>query len=545
MKKIYQKNRKFVSLRIYLFILIGICPLSLNSANDVAQQQIVVKGIVKDTKGEALIGVSISVLGSTTGTVTDIDGQFSIAVPSEKTELRFSYLGFQSQTIRIGAQKNITLTLSEDINQIEEVVVVGYGKQKKETLVGSVASISTKDLLQSPQANISNALIGRLPGLLSVQRTGEPGKDKSTLRIRGVGSFAKKESDWESDPQDPLIMVDGIEVSNYNDIDPSEIESLTILKDASATAVYGVRGANGVLLITTRRGVVGKPRMSLSTNLAATNFPFLKKNMNAYEYATSYNQAQAYDSFVSGNYNPKYTEEQLNLYKTHADPLFYPDIDWYDYMLKDYSYQTQTNFNISGGTEKVRYFVSLGYFTQEGMLNLNVYDPGYDYQMRYKRYNLRSNFDVNVTKNLLASFDISTQIGDLRNPNWSTSLLMEQLSNTLPFASPGVIDDKIILIPTMGGVEPPPIAYNKGWNHNYENNLNGSIRLNYKMDYLLQGLSLRGVVSYKNYNNDKKLYKQNGVTYTARKTDNDVLYLPNPDKPEPKRKKICIFAAWN
>ena len=264
-----------------------------------------IKGTVRDEAGEPLIGVSITVSNAMTGTITDANGNYSILITGGEAELKFSYVGYQSYTVKISHKNVINVTLKEDVTSLQDVVIVGYSSQKKETITGAISAVKTKDLLQSPQANISNSLTGRMPGLLSVQRSGEPGKDASTLRIRGIGSFATSNSE---DLQAPLVMVDGIETPSYNNIDPNEIESISILKDASATAVYGVRGANGVLLITTKRGDIGKPKVSLSSSVSMTSFPFLRENMNSYEYTSSFNKALAYDSYVTGGYNPKFSD---------------------------------------------------------------------------------------------------------------------------------------------------------------------------------------------------------------------------------------------
>ena len=470
-----------------------------------------IAGTISDQNGFPVTGATIKVKNSSNGIISDLDGNFTLVVPDDAV-IVVTYVGYLPQEISVEEKDYFDIRLVENEIAVQEVVVVGYGVQKKETVTGSLSSISTRDLVQSPQANISNSLAGRLPGLFAVQRSGEPGKDMSTIRIRGIGTFAT--SSDGTDPQDPLVLVDGIETSNYNEIDPSEIESFSILKDASATAVYGVRGANGVILITTRRGALGKPKISLSTNVAMTNFPFLRESMNSYEYATSFNKALAYDAYITGSYSPKFTDEEIEMYRTQADPVLYPSVNWYDYMLKDQSIQTRTNLNVRGGTENVKYFISLGYFTQQGLLNTAIYDPGYDYQVKYKRYNFRSNFDINVTKNLLASFDFSFQIGDLRNPNYSMGLLIDMLGSTPPVVSPGTIDNKIVVTPNpLGSTISPVDAFDKGWNRTYQNNLNGSVRLTYKMDYLLKGLSLRGVVSYKNFNSDKTTFSRNGVKY--------------------------------
>jgi TonB-linked SusC/RagA family outer membrane protein len=483
-----------------------------------------IKGTVKDTQGLPLPGVSVVVKGTTTGTITDVNGEFDLSVPVDAKVLVFSFVGMKTIEVLAGNKTMLNIVLEEEMVGIEDVVVVGYGIQKKETVTGAVSAIKTTDLLQSPQANISNALVGRLPGLFAVQRSGEPGKDQSTIRIRGIGTFAGT--------QDPLVMVDGIESTNYNNIDPNEIESISILKDASATAVYGVRGANGVLLITTKRGVTGSPKVSLSSSVARSSFPFLRENMNAYEFATSYNKALAYDSYVTGNYTPLFSEEDIELFQNHQDPIFHPDNDWYELMLKDFSIQTKHNLNIRGGTEKVKYFFSLGYLYQNGMYNTESYDGGFDAQLRYNRYNLRSNFDFDVTKRLTASIDISTQIDNNRAPNWETGLFMEMLSSISPVAAPNVIDGKLVTIGktvSYGGGS-PHVAFNKGWNKQYVNNLSGSVRLNYKLDYITEGLSSKFTLSYKNYNTQRQQYTQQGITYEALQvTDDELVFIPSKD----------------
>lgn len=509
------------------FPLFSVLCLSLLSLPVFAQTKITVSGVVTDSSGQPVPGVTVWAPALNVASLTEPDGSYSITLTSDRVEIHFDCMGYVSQTFIVTGSRGLNVSLADEAMVLENAVVVGYGTQRKETVTGSVTAVATKDLLQSPQANISNALAGRMPGLLAVQRSGEPGKDASTLRIRGVGTFAGG--------QDPLIMVDGIESSNYNNIDPNEIESVSILKDASATAVYGVRGANGVLLITTKRGQVGKPKVSLSTNVALSNFPFLRENMNSYEYAKSLNEAYAYDSYITGNYTQRYTDAQVEKYRTGEDPILYPSIDWYDYLLKKVSTQSQSNLNIRGGTEKVKYFFSLGYFTQDGMLKTDVIPHDYDNQIRYRRYNFRSNFDINITKNLETSIDLSTQMDDSRGPNWDTPLLMDMLSSVPPNRSPGVIDGHVVTLSEITNDTWNPIGvYNNGWHRDYGNTLNGSVRLNYKMDYLLPGLKLRGAVSYKNYNLNIRKYEVSNVTYDARQTADGIVYVPSGD-PTPVR----------
>jgi TonB-linked SusC/RagA family outer membrane protein len=259
--------------------------------------------------------------------------------------------------------------------------------------------------------------------------------------------------------------------------------------------------------------------------VAVTNFPFIRKNQGSYDYTRTANEALKYDSYVTGNYTPRFTDDEIEHFRLGNDPLNYPSTDWHDYLLRDFGYQTQTNFNVSGGTDRLKYFISLGYFTQEGMFNSSIYDPGYDYQAQYKRYNLRSNFDVDVTRNFKISFDISTQIGDTRNPQWSMGGLFESLSSSVPYAAPKVIENHIV---TNSWSSIPPITpFDKGWKRTYENNLNGSVRLNYNLNDLLKGLSVRGAVSYKNFNSDTKNYNIMGMNYTLVEIDGENVFLEN------------------
>ena len=237
-------------------------------------------GIVRDESGEPIIGASVLVKGTKVGTVTNAEGEFSLDVPASGM-LVISYMGFATREVPIKNNSNLKITLNEDEAQnLNEVVVVGYGTQKKASVTGAIASVTTKDLVQTPQANISNMLVGKMPGLIAMQRSGAPGEDNSTLLIRGVSTF--------SDNTAPLVMIDGVERPNYNGLDPNEIESVSILKDASATAIYGVRGANGVILITTRKGQKGKPHLSYSGNVAVQSPTALPHYLNSAQYCEMY-----------------------------------------------------------------------------------------------------------------------------------------------------------------------------------------------------------------------------------------------------------------
>lgn len=495
------------------------------SATKVAD--IVIKGKVVDTeKGEPVPGVSIVLKGAVRGTNTDAKGDYSITVPDANAILVFSFVGFEKQEVTVGNRTLLNVTLKADMNELNEVVVVGFGTQKKATVTGAISSVNTKELLQSPVANISNSLVGRMPGLFAVQGSGEPGADASTLRIRGVSTF--------SGAADPLILVNGVQVSNYNNIDPNEIENLTILKDASATAIYGIRGANGVLLITTKRGKVGKPQFSYTGNLAITSFTNLRKGMNSADYATNYNAGLKADAYISGGYTPKFTDDDIAKYKSGEDPIFHPNSDWYALALKPQALQTQHNISINGGTEKVRYFVSAGFFSQGGQFNNSDVIKDFDANRTYKRYNFRSNFDFDITKRLKASIDLSSQTENLTGSNWPTVRIIESIAKSNPITSPGIIDGKIVNLVGVAAVN-NPIAdmFSNGYNRQYKNFLQGSVRLDYMLDFITEGLTMHGLTNYQNNNTETIINLRPLLTYNAiRLADGTVNYIPqNPDQP--------------
>jgi len=485
-----------------------------------------VNGIVKDAAGNPLPGVTIkadNVAGL--GTVTGADGHFILNVPTSVQNLTFSFIGMVQQSVSIEKTTNLKVVMVDETIIMSEVVVVGYGKQKKATVTGAISTVVTKDLLKSSQANISNALVGRMSGLTAVQKSGEPGKDQATIRIRGIGTFA------DGNLQNPLVMVDGVESETYNNIDPNEIENVSILKDASATAVYGVRGANGVILITTKRGTTSKPKVSLSTNFATQGFTDLRKPMNAYDWARSFNEAITYDGYLTGNYTPKFSEEELIKYRDHTDPIFYPDTDWTKLIFKENTNQSQHNINISGGTKNVKYFVSLGYFSQQGMYNNTNLLSGYNTQVSYDRYNFRTNFDFQVTKDLSISLNVSDQLEDRKSPNNNSEYILANAFANPPTSGPGIYDGKLInSLPGKYNSAPNPLYLlnaGTGQLNTYANQLNASTRVDYKLDALIKGISVHSLISYQNYNTHVTRYVKDLVTYNAvRATDGSAVFIP-------------------
>ncbi|NDP20047.1 MAG: TonB-dependent receptor [Paludibacter sp.] len=483
-----------------------------------------INGSVSDVSGP-LPGVSILEKGTTNGTITNTNGKFTLSPKGTAPVLVVTYIGYETKEISVKNTSDLNIILNEDTKKLEEVVVVGYGTQKKVSVTGAVSIVGKAQLLQTPQANISNALVGRMPGLLSVQRSGQPGEDASTLRIRGVGTFGGG--------QDPLIMVDGIETDNYNNIDPNEIESVSILKDASATAVYGVRGANGVMIITTRRGAEGKPQVSYSYQHASSRFTDMRKSMNGYDYATSFNLAKRYDGYISGTNTPVFSDYEIERYRLHDDPIFYPDVDWYTYMFDKTSGQNQHNFNINGGTDKVKYFVSVGYFNQEGLINHTDLVPDYDANLKYDRYNIRSNFDFTITKRLTASVNLSSQIEERSGTNVDVRSVFEAVYAGNPVWTPLITDGKLLRLDKPNISSPLGVLFNAGTGlqKNYRNYLNSSVRFNYDMSFITKGLSTHATVSYNNYNSQNIVYRKEPVKYRAiRLADQTPAFIPLSDE---------------
>lgn len=477
-------------------------------------------GIVRDESGEPIIGASVLVKGTKVGTVTNAEGEFSLDVPASGM-LVISYMGFATREVPIKNNSNLKITLNEDEAQnLNEVVVVGYGTQKKASVTGAIASVTTKDLVQTPQANISNMLVGKMPGLIAMQRSGAPGEDNSTLLIRGVSTF--------SDNTAPLVMIDGVERPNYNGLDPNEIESVSILKDASATAIYGVRGANGVILITTRKGQKGKPHLSYSGNVAVQSPTALPHYLNSAQYCEMYNEALKNDAYTKGtSYVPRFTDEDIRLYRDGTDPIMHPNTDWVGTFLRKASLRTQHNFNISGGTDRVKYFISAGFFNQGGMYKYTKIDRDHDVNASDTRYNFRSNLDFNITQDFKAVVQLSTQINDIRTPGLGNSNLWKEISWATPLGTPGMVDGKLVRLEnTIDDENPWQALLNNGYKNTFANTINTTLRFEYDLSrLLLKGLSIHASTSYDSYYNSRRLSVKTMQTFVPKRDPNDPTHI--------------------
>ncbi|MFL5740244.1 MAG: SusC/RagA family TonB-linked outer membrane protein [Flavisolibacter sp.] len=370
-------------------------------------QQVTVRGRV--TSGDtALANVSVQEKGTNNGALTDANGFYSINSHPNAT-LVFSSLGYGLLEIKTGSRTSIDVQLQSTTQQLEQVVVVGYGTQRKATLTGSVASIKGTDVTKSPATNVSNSLAGRLPGLVTVTPSGEPGYDGTILRIRGINTLGNN---------DPLIVVDGVPGRSLDRVDPNSIESITVLKDASA-AIYGAQAANGVILVTTKRGKTGKPTLTASYNVGYGRPTVIPKMADAATYATMLNEINEYAGRA-----PKYTADDIKKYQNGSDPWRYPNTDWFKEVLRPWSAQGYGNLSLNGGNDNMRYFVSLSRRTQDGY----YYNSG----TKYNQYDFRSNLDGNINKNISIAFDVAGRMEDRNFPTRSAGSIFRMVMRGKP-----------------------------------------------------------------------------------------------------------------
>ncbi|CAL1520168.1 TonB-dependent receptor [Chitinophaga sp. MM2321] len=448
-----------------------------------------VTGVVKDKLGNPLIGVTIRVLKKETGTLTNENGVFSLLVePADSLEI--SYVGYQRQVVVANSQAPMQITLEASPGGLNEVVVVAYGQQKKSSVTGAIASIQTKEIKQSPAANLAVTLAGRLPGLTVIQSSGEPGRDATALYLRGRGTL---------NGQNPVILVDGVE-RDLSYIDPNEVESVTILKDASSTAMFGVRGANGVILVTTRRGETGKSRISLTAETGIQDFTRRNSILNSYDWARLKNEAWHNDHPEADPSNPTsqppYSDYALEHYRLQDDPLRYPSNNWRDMLMYKFVPQTRYNLSISGGGEKVQYFVNVGYLNQAGQWKVDQED--YDPSSYLKRYNFRSNIDavLNKAKTLKTFLNVAGYLEKANSPYQKD--IFRYINNQFPSILPGPLtpDGEVVIGSGLYTNSPYAMINRSGYIQGTNNNITASWGLQQNLDFFTEGLSAKFMASF-------------------------------------------------
>lgn len=460
------------------------------------QQQVKVKGYVKDTENELLIGVTILEKGSTSnGVVSDVNGQYSIMVRPSSV-LVFSYIGYETQEIKVGTQdRELNVVLKPSSESLEEVSVVGYGTQRKVSVIGSITNIDAKEL-RGGVTSITNALAGRVAGLIGVQRSGEPGSDVSEFWIRGISTFGAK--------QGALILIDGIERSSINEVAPEDIESFSILKDATATAVYGARGANGVVIINTKRGKEGKVNISANVKTMIETLPRLPNYLGAYDYATLANEARV----VRGD-KPLYSSEIFDVIKYNMDPDLYPDVDWQKEILAKRTWGVQANVNISGGGKLSRYYMSGFYRTNDAIYKEQGMSK-YHTNVRRNQYSFRSNIDVDVTKTTSLSLLLSAILVDMNRPGiGTTSQIWNAQANLTPMTVPIRYSNGQLPAYGKGDQSSPVVLLNEtGFVTERENTIESKLVLSQDLNMLTSGLKASVALSFDNYNyHTQKRYK--------------------------------------
>lgn len=439
-----------------------------------------------------------------------MDGNFSIKVkPGAK--LKISYIGFADQVVPAKNGMKVTMKEGGTVN-LNAVEVVAYGVQKKVTMTGAISSVKSEDLVRTSVGSVNNVLGGQLSGVTTVQYSGEPGSDAAEIFVRGKATWGDSQ---------PLIQVDGVE-RTMADIDPNEIESVTVLKDASATAVFGVRGANGVVLITTKRGAQGKAKINVSTSWTALAPTKMVEQASSYEYANFYNQMSLNDYWMRANksvaigkypdldaytaehtFSNSFSEGIIQKFATGSDPIRFPSTKWADYIMKDVTLQQQHNLNISGGTDRVKYFISAGYYSQDGLFK--EFDAGYNYGYQYHRFNYRSNLDLKATKTTTLSFNVAGNVSNADKPYTGSGAagLIKQIYYATPFSSPGIVDNKLVYCTADYDDQKLPFVgnagmgyYGNGFMQTNINKIQMDLVLDQKLDFITKGLSFKAKGSY-------------------------------------------------
>lgn len=467
----------------------GVTTISASAAlpNVVQQQQKGIKasGTVVDNENNPLIGATVTVKGTKTIAITDMDGHFYIDVPNKNSVLVFNYLGFKPQEVKVGSDINFNIQLKEDAVSADEVVVVGYGNQKKLSVIGSIQTLDPGNLQMGSSRSMSNNLAGQLAGVIAYQPSGEPGYDNSQFWIRGISTFGAGGSS-------PLVLVDGVERS-LNDIDPAEIESFSVLKDASASAMYGVRGANGVIIINTKRGSVAKPSIDFRFEQAITKPTKLPEFIGAAEYMTLLN------NLCSDPSKRMFTKDQIMKTYTGYDKDLYPDVDWIDAITKDYATSTRGNMTVSGGTNILRYSLTASVYHETGIMETDDTLP-YDTGSKLTRFNMRANVDLDLTKTTLLRFNVGGYLQNLRKARSSTDNVFTHAFETPPFVHPAIYSDGTIPKASANRANPWAESTQQGYYRGTRSKLESLFQLEQNLKMITPGLKFKATFAFDTYN---------------------------------------------
>ena len=552
-----QRFRK-TALMVGVFSLMGLCyspkAYAADAVQDV-QQARKITGTVVDAQGP-VIGASVVVKGTTNGVATDFDGNFSLNTNPGQT-LVVTYIGYLDKEVKVTAsQSHYNITIAEDKQMLDEVVVIAYGQQKKVTITGAVSAVGGDELLKAPVASVANALQGKLPGMSVVQPSGMPGADEPVIRVRGTGSLNSAE---------PLVLVDGVE-RPFGQLDPNEIADISILKDASATAVFGVRGANGVILVTTKRGTPGKASVTVSASAAVQQISQFVDFADSYTYGKMWNYTAITDalpmsqwpgSATIADYSPyadtgiRFSQEVMEHFRKGDMPVTFPNTDWINYIMKDAAWQEQVNINVNGGTEKMRYFVSAGFLNQNSLFK--TFSKNDDETFKYNRFNYRANLDIDVSKYSQLALTLGGRVQNRTTMGGGEGFLFRYLQGATPYAGIGVDDQGRHIVSDENFVGPyDRDALSNYFDLGYVNESTNALNLDlqYKLDlsFITPGLDFKIKGSYNTEYTAQK-NRQNGfgtgVTYVATLVDGqEVLRKQNITWPLPYDEKRWGSRNW-
>jgi TonB-linked SusC/RagA family outer membrane protein len=466
----------------------------------------VIKGIITDSLGKPLPDVTVMEKGAENGVTTRSNGSFSLVVSSPNAILEISRVGYASQEVPVNNQSNIVVKLLEANTQLSDVVVVGYGTQKRGSVVGAISTVPVADVKSAAPRSLNNALAGKVAGIISVQRSGEPGYDDAQFWVRGISTFGAGAN--------PLVLVDGVE-RPINNIEPEEIESFSVLKDAAATSIYGIRGANGVILVTTRRGGKERPRISFKMEKGVTGPTRLPKFVDAPTYLNLYNEAQLASN---PNFVTPYNSDIIAKYASGEDPYLYPNVNWLDLMMKDHSSQKRGNLNIAGGGDVAKYFVSASYYDENGIWkgdNLNTYNTN----AGLKRYNFRANTDINLSRRTELSLGIGGILVTSNYPGSGAGAIWNEIINNSPVAFPATYPFKnakgFVYGAVNGIANPYELLTGRGFNTEWRNNIQTDITLKRDLSNFVKGLRAQAKFAFDAYNRHYIQRNRNSPLYIA------------------------------
>lgn len=513
--------KKTVTKLILLFSLILLAPMAF-------AQGVLVKGQVVDKEGIPLPGVSVLKIGSGKGTVTSIDGKFALANLNEKDSLRFTYVGYNNQIIKVGDQTVINVVMLESASALEEVQVVAFQTQKKNSVIGSINTINPTELKIAP-TNLTNALAGKIAGIISYQRSGEPGQDNAEFFIRGVTSFGYKNS--------PLILIDGVEVT-ANDLarsEPDNIASFSIMKDATATALYGARGANGVILVTTKSGKKGKASISARVENSISAPTMTNHFLGGVEYMELYNKAER-------TRNPNavlfYSKDKIEGTRNGLNPQIYPNVNWYDELFRSTVQNQKANLNVSGGGEVAQYYLSVSYTDEKGLLKVDKMN-NFNNNINIKRYNLRANIDINLSKTTKAAVKFYSLIDRYNGPINDASAIFSSVMNANPVNFPKYYEkdestqyvNHVMFGNKGNGTFHNPYAdMVKGYKDRFTSTTMAQFQLEQDLGMITNGLKLRGLMSFNTYSSNENSRSYDPFYYGMNELETDWGIVHNLDQ---------------